>query len=538
MRRLTLCLLFALAALNAEALVLDAACPGHPACPGVVTADAAVSGVTGTSANLTSVTSSNTIDGNNPIYAVAGNCAALQAAYPSTVLGAHALRDSGSATAFASGGTITVSGMNPGAVDQCIAYLHWSGVYAEEVKYTATFATSAGASQQLNWNPGAYFGFKWSQLFDGDGNRKTPAQIFGGDEMCQAGGENVKGVRIKCLWGECEPTLGDRSNIDFLVEIRDWLGSGACGGIPRQLATQLDYFANNAEALRCQCVPTDYCPQNDHRRHDSSFPASVHPGVAFWQNDSGRERCGARLHNGSSDVLARFTETWEYFATQLGTGVNARYLERFSPKSEGASGWQHSGDSTWDIQAELDIRLTLAQQIRGWAPQTAVTLGTNNFRAGHDDKLVTQWLPVMEAEGGYGIAWPDTWSRTVPPYTTHHAYNNQFFNRHMMWAEYQRTTVEHNSWLDAFNAAVNPATVDARADLNDFVPPNPSTTGWGATHTVHITTWNQTDPFDSSSSAFLTEWNAYTPKSFDATCPDAWVANGFVCVDNQGNVVP
>ena len=376
-------------------------------------------------------------------------------------------------------------------------------------------ATASG-SQRINWNPGVYFGFKPSSFENEDGSWKPASQVIGNNVMCKPGGENVKGVRIKLDWAEYEPNLGNYKGDELFDDVISFLSSGQCGGIPRQTVIQSDFFANNLAAREGRCVPAEHRNSTD---------------MVSWTNDAGRDRCAARIWDTRSETLQNYRALWRHIAQRYG---GSKYVERFGPKGEGALGVQRF-DGDYDSNVTYTALRDLALAVRSWAPQIPTTLGSNNFQVGFDDLLISLYKEAMDNVGGMGLSWPDTWMKRAAPATRHHAYYNQFHNQHMLWGEWQRPEKEFDTFAEAARVCCDPDYVDPRADPNDFVPANPPTHAYGATHVAVITTW-AAFPEEDALAMFNQRARGYN--TFDMSCPDAWLAAGLQCMDNQDRVIP
>ena len=250
---------------------------------------------------------------------------------------------------------------------------------------------------------------------------------------------------------------------------------------------------------------------------------------AFDHRSGGRDRCAARLWDPSSNTLRDYKRLWDHIARRYG---DSPFVERFSPKGEGALGVQKY-DDTYSNHETLSLLRDMALGIRAEAPRIAATLGTNNFQSGADDKIISIYKVAMDANGGMGLSWPDTFTERVAPATRHSAYYNQFHNDHMMWGEWQFPETRFDTFDAVHEVCCNPTYRDERADGANFFPPNPPNHAYGATHVVVITTSADYPEEDA-----IEMFNRKGYHTYDMSCPDMWKARGLTCVDNTGAVIP
>ena len=400
-------------------------------------------------------------------------------------------------------------------------------------------------SRQVNWNPGIYLGIKPDQFFLERGNHlggwRSAASVIGPMAICNSSGANIKGVRVKLEWGEYENTSGDYSAGDALFDdILQYIESRACGesspgaGDGRTFQFILVADPKGSSNDRYLAVPGGEGGPHDNPRD-----------LVCRQGNGGTTvvTCGARVYDPNSEIGDIYWAWARHVRDRYG---DSPYLEAFGMRVEGAASVYNedpiygNGSTFQNYVRDLNVMLRNDGRTRAWT-----LVGTNNFRAGHNDQLVTIHMPSMDATGGQGVSHPDTFEDVPPGQSAHAVYypvtngstNGGRAGRalHAHLAEFQRAGRTFDTIPGVLQQCCDPTYLNPSSDLGRYFGGPPSTTAYGATHATIITTFSAYPVSD-----FINELNS-RPRGwtlYDESCPDNWLAAGITCVDDRGRVVP
>lgn len=482
------------------------------------------------------------------VYSVTHNCS-------SPPSGGGALVKSPSAIKHTSG-AVSITGLVPGA-SHCVSFSHQARGKRSDVQTTAQFTVPSGGgsgnTNEVNWNPGIHLGIKPDQFFvvrgDFRGGWKSAKSVINPMAICDgtATGNRIKGVRVKLEWGEYEQAAGDYSAGDELIDdILQFSESRECGessdGARDGRRFMLSFLAD----------PKGFGPvDSDGDKYNAIAGGKGGPfdnplNFVCRQGNGGTafETCGARIYDPAAPVQAAYTAWGEHIRDRYGS---SDLIEMYGLRLEGASSVYNddpvfgNGAPLQTFVRDFNIMLRDGGKARAW-----VIVGTNNYRAGNNEQMLTIHVPAMDAHGGMGVSHPDTFDDTPPGQSAHAVYypvTNGSVNggpagqaRHAHWAEFQRAGRTFTSIAGVLEQCCDPTYTHPGANLGSYYgTSNPSTTAYGATHGVPITTFGQY-PI----SAWIAELES-RPRGwtlFDASCPDAWLAAGLICKDIDGNVIP
>ena len=520
---------------------------------GTVPAVATVDGFTADQTNGGTLTFSSTlaITAGSPVFVFAHDCATP----PS---GGNALTKEPSARSFGSS-PVTVDWL-PDNYSGCLSISHLARAKRSSAATSAAFnlpspggGAGSGAGNLVNWNPGVYLGYKPDQFFNVSGDHtqgyRTARSVLANSAMCQgtATAEMWKGVRVKMEWWEYELFVGDYSLGDGLVDdILDFAHSRECGESSpgaRDGRTFSLIFAADPKGFKNPDGSDGDCFNAIAGGGDGPFNNSQNLIIRQGGGGSAVAVCGARVYDPSAPVQAAYTAFIQHFLNRYG---NDELLEAFSMRVEGSSSVYNddplfgNGAIFQEYIRDLNVLLRNGGQTKFWS-----FVGTNNYRAGHNDQLITIHLPSMNATGGQGVSHPDTFDDTPPGQSAHAPFypatngsiNNgpagQVLHAHL--SEFQRAGRTFTSIPGVIEQCCDPTYTHPNADLSSYFGGPPSTTAYGTTHAVVITTFGQypTSDFEAEFNSRPRGWTL-----FDDTCPDAWLAAGLTCVDRDGSVVP
>lgn len=453
------------------------------------------------------------------------------------------------------GTSVTVDWLETGATNQCIALVDYSRGVPSDIWTSAPFSVASGGAQPINWNPLYYPTNKAANYHDAQGNFLTAAEYYSRPPqniLCQPDAVGIfDGEVFRLEVQEYEPTIGDRSAADaFLLDVHDYLSTGQCGGRPLSMGVRLDSQANKKDADQGLCSYQDFLPAQP-AVGNKYTPADTNTNVYFWaQSGSGRTRCALTIWK-PGPARDAYEDTWFHLAELFG---DSPYVEIMSPKGEGA--WinaSNANSANFDPATAYAYIMDFSKRLRAAAPRVGFAMGTNNFMgASNHGRLLTDYKPTMDSDGGYFLRWPDTFAIPRPTNpkgvtsTPHGAYYHLFQGDHGMWGEFQFADTRFGSYDIAVRAAVDP-------NYNDVVPPNsefrdasdnpmtvaPPNVVYGNTH-IGLPLTQGPSGFPLQDLLDLINAPPYngTPPLFDTSCPDAWVAAGLQCVDRDGNVIP